>query len=72
VAELGDDLQKAEDSKDLQAILAVERVWGVVQCNNCRYWDKMDGYIQPDNPKIIQFICPECGCVENVKNPEAL
>jgi Zn finger protein HypA/HybF involved in hydrogenase expression len=64
--------EKMADDKELEAVLAVEKVWGTVQCNECRYWGRMDGYIQPDNKKIIQFVCPECSAVEQVRNPEAL
>lgn len=49
-----------------------EEVWGVVQCNTCKYWGRMDGIIEFDNKKVIVFICPQCNSIERVKNPEAL
>lgn len=53
---------------EIEAFNATEKVTGVVQCNNCDYWDAMTGYIDPAKPKIIQFVCPKCKCIEKVKN----
>lgn len=72
MTELSEDFDEAVNTKELDAILAVERVYGTVQCNACRYWGRMDGYIEPADLKIIKFICPKCSVVESVKNPEAL
>lgn len=63
-------LEKASDDKELSAVMAVERVFGTVQCNECRFWGKMDGYIEPHDRKIIKFICPDCNTLELVTNPE--
>jgi hypothetical protein len=66
-------------SEDIEAVSRTEEVWGVVQCNGynddatvCTYWGRMTGYIQPDNKKVITFVCPECNSVEDIKNPEAI
>lgn len=48
----------------------VEEVYGVVQCFNCDYFGRMDGFIDPRNKKEINFRCPECEALEVVKNPE--
>jgi hypothetical protein len=64
--------EKVADDKDIQATLAVEHVWGTVQCNNCKFWGRMDGYIEPGDDKFIKFVCPKCNCVERVRNPEAM
>lgn len=55
---------------EIPAILMNEQVWGIVQCNNCEYWGRMEGIIDVQNKKVIQFICPECSVVEYVDNPE--
>lgn len=49
----------------------IEEVEGIVQCNACGFWGKMPGYINQMDNKIINFVCPECNALEQVKNPEA-
>lgn len=74
MANLSDEpFEKVINDKDLdeiQAIIRNEQVWGVVQCDNCNYWGRMEGIIDGQNKKVIQFVCPECTCVEYVNNPE--
>lgn len=55
---------------EIEGLLINEQVWGVVQCDNCNYWGRMEGIIDHNNKKVIQFVCPECTAVEYVKNPE--
>lgn len=65
--------EKVIDDKDLvPAMIMVEKVVGTVQCNNCSFWGKMDGYIDPDEKRFIKFICPSCDALEFVTNPEAV
>jgi Zn finger protein HypA/HybF involved in hydrogenase expression len=56
----------------IEAILQVEEVVGVVQCNECSFWGRMPGYIEPPDTRFIKFICPKCNTVETVKNPESI
>jgi hypothetical protein len=73
VAQLQDEpFEKVVDDKDMMEVFSmVERVYGVVQCNHCRFWGRMDGYIEPHDRGVIKFACPECKALEVVANPEA-
>jgi Zn finger protein HypA/HybF involved in hydrogenase expression len=63
--------EKVVDDKDLvEAMAMVEEVYGTVQCNNCQYWGKMEGWIEPNDKKNIKFVCPKCNALELVTNPE--
>lgn len=57
--------------ESVEGFIAAEEVSGIVQCYNpeCDYWGEMTGYINPDNTKIIAFLCPECNYIERVANP---
>jgi hypothetical protein len=57
-------------SEDIEAFIRNEEVWGVVQCNNCLYWGRMEGIIEASNRKVIAFVCRECNSIEYVKNPD--
>jgi Zn finger protein HypA/HybF involved in hydrogenase expression len=63
-------IAKGLDEKDIEAILQVEKVWGTVQCNECDFWGRMDGFIEPQDKRFIKFVCPECSSLELVGNPE--
>lgn len=64
-------IEKVVNDKDLiEAWDMNEEVWGVVQCNSCQYWGKMDGVIEASDKKWIKFVCPSCSALEKVKNPE--
>lgn len=63
-----DDISKGLD--EVHAIDQTEEVWGVVQCNECTFWGRMDGYIESTDKRFIKFVCPECKSLELVKNPE--
>jgi Zn finger protein HypA/HybF involved in hydrogenase expression len=67
-----EDLESISKGLDdsIEAVLQVEQVYGVVQCNECSYWGRMDGWIEPNDVKFIKFVCPECNSIELVKNPE--
>lgn len=47
-----------------------EEVQGIIQCQNCQYWNKMVGYIEYTDRKVIKFICPKCQSLERVRNPD--
>jgi Zn finger protein HypA/HybF involved in hydrogenase expression len=73
MAELKDEpFEKMVDDKDLtiEAMVMNETISGVVNCNNCEYWGKMNGYIEADDRKNIKFVCPECNSIEFVRNRE--
>lgn len=60
---------------EIEAREVTERVQGTVQCQICGYWAAMEGYITPEKPNIINFVCPnivndvKCGAIEKVINP---
>lgn len=56
------------EQPEVDAFLRSEKVQGTVQCYNCNYWGEMTGYIESDNRKVIQFVCPECKTIEQVSN----
>lgn len=57
------------ESEDIKAFVAMEDATGTIQCNNCDYWGEMPGYINPESPKFITFVCPKCDVIEKVLNP---
>lgn len=74
MTELSDEpLEKVADTKDMvEAMDFHEKVYGTVQCNNCKFWGRMDGIIEANDKQMIKFVCPKCGGLEKVKNPEAM
>lgn len=58
------------DEDVIHAMLMNEEVWGTVQCDNCRYWGRMEGIIEANDKRVIKFVCPECNSIEIVDNPE--
>lgn len=77
MAELRDEeFEKAVDDKlDASAIEAWDRneeVWGVIQCQQCNYWGKMEGICEASDKRWIKFVCPKCSSLERVRNPEYL
>lgn len=60
-----------EEIVETEALVIMEEATGTIQCNSCDYWGEMTGFIHPDNPKSIDFVCPECSVVERVINPFA-
>jgi hypothetical protein len=60
-----------EDEEELHAFTHIEEVEGIVQCNKCKFWGKMPGYIDQLDDAKIKFVCPDCNTIEFVKNPEA-
>lgn len=64
-------VEKVVNEKDLiPAMDFNEEVYGMVQCNHCKYWGRMDGVIEHHDKKWIKFVCPECDALERVRNPE--
>lgn len=67
-----DSIQKGLDEKTIEAVHQVEEVYGIVQCNECSFWGRMPGYIEPHDRAKIKFVCPECNSLEIVANPESV
>lgn len=65
-----ESIAKGLDENSIEAVLQVEEVWGVVQCNECNYWGRMPGFIEPNDKRFIKFVCGKCNSVELVSNPE--
>lgn len=58
----------SEEDGEVRGYMASEEVQGYVQCNQCEYWGDMTGYIDPDSPKFVLFLCPICEAIEKVVN----